>query len=95
MSSTPKKQPEKEQLALMLKRFIFPIIRFIVSVYRGYIKLHIWSIIVLLSIIMIIGDLLTKSGLILTLGILVYILLNFLDKWLEEHDEKESFQKPL
>ncbi len=59
-----------------------------VSVYRGYLKLHLWSMILGLIIVLIIGELLTRNGLLLIIMILVYFFLRYLDKWLEKHEEK-------
>jgi len=88
-SSLPlKNQPKKGKFKSEPNRFILKIIRSIVSIYRGYLKLHIWSMVVALIIVVLIGELLTRSGWLLVIMILVYISLYFLDKWLEKNDEK-------
>lgn len=88
MSSRYKKQSKKESLNSKPESQLLTTVRFVVSIYRGYLRLHFWSMIVLLIIIMIIGDLLTQSGFLLVLGIITYFLLFYLDKWLERYEKK-------
>jgi len=88
MSSPPKNKPRKEPLTSKPRYFLLSMIRFVVSVYRNYLSLRIWAIVISLLIIIIIGDLLTKTGLLIVLAIVGYILLSYLDKWFEKHEEE-------
>lgn len=83
-----KKPHKKERETSKPERFLFSIIRFIVTTYHGYLKLHVWAILFLLIIIVFIGDLRTISGLLLVLSLAIYISIPYLDKWLEKHEEK-------
>ena len=81
------KYPEKDPLTSKEGNFI-SVVRFIVSIYRGYLRLHFWSIAILLLIILLIGDFLTTNGLLLVLGMAAYLILPILDKWLEKQEKK-------
>jgi hypothetical protein len=83
MTSTPK----KESLVSKLKRFLFSVIRFIVGFTRKYMSFRVWVLGLILLIIVIMGELFTKNTLLILLIILEYILLIYLDKWLQKHEE--------
>jgi ABC-type transport system involved in cytochrome bd biosynthesis fused ATPase/permease subunit len=88
MPSTSKKQFEKENRASKPISFLFSTIQFIVSVFRDYLRLRIWAIVIPLLIVIFMGKLLTKEGLLVIVIILIYILLSYLDKWFEKHEEQ-------
>jgi hypothetical protein len=88
MSSTSKKQPKEEPLVAKIKYFFLATIRFVVSGSRDYLSLRFWVIVIAVVILIFMGDLFTKSGLVFISFVLVYILLNYLDKWLEKRKEK-------
>ena len=75
-----------ETFILQLSRFLFSAVRFIIS--TDYIKVRIWILIIVLIIFTIMGQLLTKTALLITLIILGYILLTYLLKWFDQRDEK-------
>lgn len=86
-NARPRSSPSnRELLGSKLRRVLFSIARFVVSVYRRYFSLHIWAIIILLIIIVFMGDLLTKSGFLLVFGAIIYVLLYHLGVWLENHE---------
>ncbi len=82
------KKSRKDFLALKPSDDLFPIVRFVVSVSRTHSKFYIWSVVALLIIITIMGDLITINGLILVFGILLYVLWRFLKRWLDKKEEK-------
>jgi hypothetical protein len=86
MALPSKKQSKRELLSPKQRRFFLSITRFIFS--SDYIRFRIWIIIIPLLILVIAGDLLTKSGLLILLIIFCYILLSRLHKWLEKQEEK-------
>jgi len=88
MSLNPKKKSKGEPLALKSKRLLLSAIRFIVSIYHGYITLHVWSIVFLLIFAILTHNIVTISGLLLVWGFLVYILFPYLERWLEKHEGK-------
>ena len=83
MTSTPK----KESLVSKLKRLLFSVIQFIVGFTRQYMSLRVWVLGFILLIIVIIGEPFTKDTLLILLIILGYILVIYLDKWLQKHEE--------
>jgi hypothetical protein len=86
MSTPSKKQSKQESLNPTQRRFFLSITRFIFS--SDYIRFRIWVILIPLLILIITGNLLTKSGLLILLIIFCYILLSHLHKWLEKQEEK-------
>jgi hypothetical protein len=77
---------KKDTLASKLRSVFFFPIRLLVGFLVGLGKFRIWAAIVALIIVIWIGDLLTKDGLILTLFILGYALLYYLDRWFEKQE---------
>lgn len=84
MSATPKKESPKSKL----KELLFWIIRFLVFFFRKYLRFRAWVILIPLLIVTLMGKLLTQDGMIMGLVILVYLLLTYLDRWFENHEEK-------
>lgn len=80
-------QPKKSSFAYKLRYiFFFPIL-LVLRILVEFGKFRIWGAIALLLIVILIGDLLTKDGLILALFILAYILLYYLDRWFEKQEQ--------
>ena len=77
---------KKDSFASKLRRKFFYPARLFVGFLVGLGKFRIWAAIVALIIVIWIGDLLTKDGLILALFILVYALLYYLDRWFEKQE---------
>ena len=75
-----------ETFILQLSRFLASAVRFIISI--DYIKIRIWILIIVLIFFTIMGQLLTKTALLITLIILGYIFLTYLVKWFDKRDEK-------
>lgn len=84
MSLAPKKERPKSNL----KELFFWIVRFLVLFFREYLRYRAWLLIIPLLIIILMGRLLTKDGIIMGLIILIYLSLSYLDKWFENHEEK-------
>lgn len=79
--------PKSPSLASRLRsNFFFPI-RLFVGFLVELGKFRIWAAIVVLIVAILIGDLLTKDGLILALFILIYVLLYYLDRWFEKQEQ--------
>jgi len=87
MSLTPKKQTNKKPQASKL-RHVPSWLRLIIRFLYELSTFHIGAVIVSLIIIMIIGDLFPKYGLLLVLGILLFFLLRYLVKRFEELEGK-------
>ncbi len=67
-------------------RSLLRLIRFVVSVWYGYVDLHSWAIVGYFLILLITKSLFTWFGLALVLIIMVYVLLRYLHKKFEEID---------
>ena len=87
MSLAPKKQYEKEKSISKPRELLFSTIQFIVAFFRQYLRLRIWAIVIPLLIVIVMGKLLTRDGLLVVLVIVIYILLSYLDRWFEKHNE--------
>ena len=87
MPPIPKLHPERDSGDSKLRRFSFLMIRYVAMFFRKYLRPRIWVIIIAMIIMMFMGDLLTKYGLQVLLVILGYVLLIFLDKWLEKYED--------
>lgn len=59
-------------------------LRFMVSVYRGYLGIHLWAMLLGLVVVLLIGGLETPGGLLLVVMLIVYALLRILEDWLEQ-----------
>ena len=79
-------KPNNEPSIEKLGRFLASIIRFVIS--DDYIKFRVWGLIIVLVIFAIMGQLLTKDVLLITLIILGYILLTYFIKWFEKRDRR-------
>ncbi len=88
MSLPPMKPFKKEEAMSKLRRVLFSISRFLVSVFRQHLRFRIWVILIPLLILTVMGKLLTRDGMLVMLVIVIYILLSFLDKWFEKHEEQ-------
>lgn len=86
MSLNSKKQSEHKLPRQKLIHFFRSITRFIFL--SEYIRFRVWAIIIPLLLLVLTGNLLTKTGLLVLLIILGYILLSFLHKWLERLEEE-------
>jgi hypothetical protein len=69
-------------------RNLIAFIRSIVSIWRGYIELNSWAIVGYFLILLFTHLLFSIAGLILVLGVALYVLLYFLEKWLDRHQYK-------
>jgi hypothetical protein len=87
MSPSLKKKDKRAPIALKSSRIPSSWIRVVVSFLYEYSTFHIGAIIVSLIIIMFIDDLFKKYGLLLVMGVLMFILLYYLKKWFEKHNE--------
>lgn len=88
MSSSSRKQLDNKKEASKSTHFLVSIIRFVTSFFREYLRLRIWAIVIPLLIVIFMGKLFTKDGLLVISIIVVYIVLSYLDKWFENHKEK-------
>jgi hypothetical protein len=70
-----------------IKELLLWIIRLIVLVFRKYLRFRAWLLCIPLLIIILMGKLLTKDGILMGLVILVYISLVYLDNWFEKNME--------
>ena len=77
---------KKESWASKVKPFLLSAVRFVVSFARKYISVRVWALGIVLSIFMLIGELFTRNALLILLIILAYILLVYLDKWFQRHE---------
>jgi hypothetical protein len=75
-----KKENQSSKEGQLIKSGLIPIASFLYRIY----KYHFPGAVLLLLIITIFGGLLTKNGLLLILGILIFILFYFLVKWFEK-----------
>jgi hypothetical protein len=86
-SSLPEIKPSpNRKIASKTKRFLYSTIRIIIQVYHGYIRLHILSIIVALIIVIFSKNLRTIGVVWLLFGLFCFLLLPYLDKWLEKYE---------
>jgi len=71
-----------------VRRFLFSVISFIVSVWRSYEKGLRWAAVVALIIFLLTGELFTINGLIALLIIIPPpIIIYYLEKWLDKYEE--------
>jgi hypothetical protein len=75
----------KSKMGTKSGRSFIPVIRLIVSIWRGYIDLQSWALVVYAIIIVATGNLFTIAGLVLAGGIVLTVLLYYLDKWLKKY----------
>ena len=87
MSSSSKK-PRGKPLVVRRGNSFLSIVRYVVSAWRTYIGLMSWATIAVLVIFVFTGEIFTRNGLILLLILPLPILLYYLGKWLEKHEEK-------
>jgi len=85
MPSNPKKRVQNKQVSSPTG-FWFPIIRYLASFPPYYLTIRLIGAVFLLLIVIGSGDLLTITGLVLGIGIIGYVLLIYLGKWVERHD---------
>jgi len=78
---------EKTKRKSNIKEVLFWIIRLLVLIFRKYLRFRAWLLLIPLLIIMLMGRLLTKDGILMGLVVLVYILLSYLDRWFEKNME--------
>ena len=81
------RKPSRKKLTASKPQFLFSIIQYFASFPRYYLSIRMLGAILLFLIIILIGDLLTKDGLIIVLAIIGYVLLMFLANWFKKHDE--------
>ena len=85
MTPGSKKQPAASRVG----RFLLSIIHFVVSVWRAHEESMRWAVVLVLVLLLLTGELFTKNGLVALLIIIPsHILLNFLEKWLDKHEEE-------
>ncbi len=63
-----------------------PVVRTIISFWRGNIDLHSWALVVYALIIVLMGKLFTVLGLVLVGAMAVLVLVYYLDKWLQKYE---------
>ncbi len=88
MSTKSQKQPEQASVLLKLKTFLLFVAEFSVYAFRKYLRLRIWAIVIPLLIVLFMGKLLTKDGLLVIAIILFYLMLSYLDRWFEKRKDK-------
>lgn len=88
MSPTPKVQHRKMETKSKKNRTAISIFRIPVELLYRISKYHFPAALFILIIIVFMGDLLTETGLIFALLVLIFILLHFLILWLKKLEEK-------
>ena len=85
MNRSSNKRSSTDRSSSQIRRWLLSIIRAIYS--SDYLRFRIWAILILFLILVITGNLLTKNGLIFILIIIGYVLLGYLQKWLENFEK--------
>lgn len=85
MNRSSIKRSSTDRSSSQIRRWLLSIIRAIYS--SDYLRFRIWAILILFLILVITGNLLTKNGLIFILIIIGYVLLGYLQKWLENFEK--------
>jgi hypothetical protein len=80
--------PKKPSLASKLRSTFFFPIRLVVGFLVELGKFRIWAAVTLLTIVILIGDSLTRDGLVLALVIFAYAMLYYLDRWFEKREQE-------
>jgi hypothetical protein len=78
-----RKQSKKAESHSKNSELFLSIISFLVSTWRTYIDLNSWAILLLFVILILIGEMFTRTGLILVTGIILYVVLKYVDNWLK------------
>jgi hypothetical protein len=80
---------KKKQITSTPNRFYYPWLRFIVSFLYRYGTYRIGGLAIALIVLIAIGSLVTKDGLLIVLGILYFLLLFLGKKWMAQQENKQ------
>ncbi len=80
MSSTLRNLPEENLLTVKMKRILHKLTQYFFSSTRDYLKIRVWLILIPLIVLLVMGKLFTKGGLLIILFIGFYIVLNYIYK---------------
>lgn len=84
MTSKHKKQSKEQTIASQVRYFLLPIFQLVVSYLYTINKFKFPAAILVLIIVVLTGNLLTRGGLLLVTGILLFIMLHYFVKWLDK-----------
>lgn len=88
MALRPKHCSRTRKLSYQSRQVLFLVAEFVVGFFRKYLRFRVWLLGLVLLVLVLTGKLVAGGGLVMASIIILYVVLSYLDRWFENHEQE-------